>query len=52
MKRTMISKFAMGSAAAALALGAVACDDMEAGDDLDPGMEDDGMGDDGMDDDL
>jgi hypothetical protein len=58
VKRSLVSKLAMSSAVAALALGAVACDDIEAGDDLDPGMEngddgmDDGLDDDGMDDDL
>lgn len=54
MKRSLVSKLAMSSAVAALALGAVACDDIEAGDDLDPGMEngDDGLEDDGADEDL
>jgi hypothetical protein len=42
MKRSLISKVAMGSAVAALALGTVACDDIEAGDDMDPGMEEGG----------
>jgi hypothetical protein len=42
VKRSLISKVAMGSAVAALALGTVACDDIEAGDDMDPGMEDGG----------
>ena len=47
MKRSLVSKIAIGSAAAALAFGAVACDDIEADGDLDPGMEDgDDLGDD------
>lgn len=46
MKRSLVSKLATGGAVAALALGAAACDDIEAGDDLDPGMEE---GEDGLD---
>ena len=42
MKRSLVSKLAAGSAVAALSLGAVACDDMEANGDMDPGMEDGG----------
>jgi hypothetical protein len=47
MKRSLISKLAVGGAAAAMALGMVACD--VEGDDMDPGVEepaDDGLGDD------
>jgi hypothetical protein len=67
-RRKLISKVAIGGAAAALALGAVACDDdvddtapeeepagdLEGDDGLeDDGLEDDGLeGDDEMDDDL
>ena len=50
MKRSLVSKIAIGSAATALAFGAVACDDIEADGDLDPGMEDDGLND--LDDDI
>ena len=46
MKRTLVGKIAVGTAAAALAFGAVACDDIEADGDLDPGMENGDMGDD------
>jgi hypothetical protein len=48
VKRSLVSKLAAGSAVAALALGAVACDDIDADGDLDPGMEDGGddLGDD------
>lgn len=48
MKRSLITKFAIGSAVAAMSLGAVACDDIDANGDLDPGMEDgtDDLGDD------
>jgi hypothetical protein len=48
MKRSMLSKLAVGSAAAAMSLGLVACD-VEGGDSMEPGMEepaDDGLGDD------
>jgi hypothetical protein len=46
MKRSLISKFAVGGAVAAMSLGAVACD-VEA-DDIDPGTEEpaDDLGDD------
>ncbi len=48
MKRSLVSKLAVGGAVAAMALGAVACEDMDANGDLDPGMEDGGddLGDD------
>jgi hypothetical protein len=46
MKRSLASKIAIGTAAAAMSLGAVACDaevdDLDGGDDT---MEDDGLGD-------
>lgn len=49
MKHSLISRMTIGSAAAAMALGAVACDDVETNGDLqDPGIEDGGgdLGDD------
>lgn len=49
MKRSLIRRMTIGSAVAAMALGAVACEDMEANGDLEqPGIEDGGgdMGDD------
>jgi hypothetical protein len=52
MKRTMSTKLLLAGSAAALALGAAACE-VEPGDDtLDGGFEDGGFEDDGMDDDL
>jgi hypothetical protein len=57
MKRTMSTKLLLAGSAAALALGAAACE-VEPGDDTldggfeDGGFEDDGMDDGGMDDDL
>lgn len=42
MKRSALTRVAVGGAVAAMALGAVACDDMEAEGDLDPGMEGEG----------
>jgi hypothetical protein len=52
VKRTLVSKLALGGAVAALSLGAVACDDVEGGGDMDPGMEDGGGEDDLGGDDL
>ena len=48
MRRSLVGKLAMTAALATMALGAVACEDMEAENDLDPGMEDGGddLGDD------
>lgn len=46
MKRTLTTRLATGGAVAALALGAVACGDMETNDDVgDPGLETEGGGD-------
>lgn len=42
MKRSALSRLAVGSAVAAMAFGAVACEDMEAEGDLDPGMQEEG----------
>lgn len=43
MKRTVLSRLAIGGAVAAMALGAVGCEDVEGnGDTIDPGMEEGG----------
>lgn len=42
MKRSLVSKLAIGGAVAAMGLGAVACDDIDADDELDPGMQEGG----------